>query len=97
MPRGNARRGPFELARLNVERFAGKGAVMAALVSEHPDTAVLGVREIADLFGLSKRTIYRLKASGDLPDSIKIGQRRFWRLSDLRDFINSRFAEAAHA
>lgn len=90
-----ARRGSLELARINVERLEGKGPVIAALVESHPDAAVLGVRDLCDLFGLSARTIYRMKSEGSLPDSIKIGQRRFWRLSDLKDFINSRFEAGA--
>ena len=38
--------------------------------------------EIATCLGISTRTVWRLKAKGDLPKSVKIGRAVRWRKSE---------------
>ena len=43
--------------------------------------------EIATCLGISSRTVWRLKAKGDLPKSVKIGRAVRWRKSDILEWI----------
>ncbi len=43
--------------------------------------------EIATCLGISSRTVWRLKAKGDLPKSVKIGRAVRWRKSDILAWI----------
>ena len=43
--------------------------------------------EIATCLGISTRTVWRLKAKGDLPKSVKIGRAVRWRKTDILAWI----------
>jgi excisionase family DNA binding protein len=43
--------------------------------------------EIADCLQVSTRTIWRLKAKGDLPKSVNVGRAVRWRRSDILAWI----------
>ena len=50
------------------------------------ESALIGISHLAERLGLSRRTIHRILARGDLP-SLQIGRRRLIRLSDLRHWL----------
>lgn len=43
--------------------------------------------EIATCLGISSRTVWRLKAKGDLPKPVKLGRAVRWRKSDILQWI----------
>lgn len=57
------------------------------------ESACLGLNHIAERLGLSRRTIDRIIARGELP-TLKIGRRRLVRLSDLRHWLAGKGAIA---
>jgi excisionase family DNA binding protein len=48
---------------------------------------MMTVDEIATCLGISSRTVWRLKAKGDLPKSLKIGRAVRWKKSDILAWI----------
>ncbi len=48
---------------------------------------MMSADEIANCLGISSRTVWRLKAKGDLPQSIKIGRAVRWKKSDIFEWI----------
>lgn len=49
---------------------------------------LLDVRQVADLLGISTRTVWRLAATGDIPAPIRIGERIVrWRAADLEHHL----------
>ena len=52
------------------------------------EAALIGINHLAQRLGLSRRTVHRILARGELP-SIRIGRRRLVRLSELRRWLSS--------
>ncbi len=50
------------------------------------ESALIGISHLAERLGLSRRTVHRILARGELP-SIRIGRRRLVRLSELRRWL----------
>jgi excisionase family DNA binding protein len=50
------------------------------------EAALIGINHLAERLGLSRRTINRILARGELP-SLQIGRRRLVRLSDVRHWL----------
>jgi excisionase family DNA binding protein len=50
------------------------------------EAALIGINHLAERLGLSRRTIHRILARGELP-SLQIGRRRLVRLSDVRQWL----------
>lgn len=50
------------------------------------EAALIGINHLAERLGLSRRTIHRILARGELP-SLQIGRRRLVRLSDVRHWL----------
>jgi len=48
---------------------------------------LLTVKEVAEMLGLSERTIYRLADSGAMPRPVKIGAAVRWRRNELDQWI----------
>ena len=48
---------------------------------------MMTAEEIADCLQVSTRTVWRLKAKGDLPKSVKVGRAVRWRRSDIVQWI----------
>lgn len=47
--------------------------------------------EVEDLVGIGKNTLYRLIAAGEFPRQLAVGPRaRRWRLSEVREWLESR-------
>jgi excisionase family DNA binding protein len=55
-------------------------------VQSDAESALIGISHLAERLGLSRRTIHRILAKGEL-SSIQIGRRRLIRLSDLRPWL----------
>ena len=59
--------------------------------SQLPDTALLSAREINQLTGRSRTSIWRDVMRGLLAEPVKIGPQTVrWRVSDIREFLNGR-------
>ncbi len=87
----NINKTSVKLAKINLdhaENMTGN-RVMASLIANKPEVSFLGVNELAELFGVNRSTLYHWKACGMLPDSFKMGKRRYWRLSDLKQCIDA--------
>ncbi len=50
-------------------------------------SALLTVMEVAEMLGLSERTVYRLADLGKMPRPVKIGAAVRWRRSELETWI----------
>jgi excisionase family DNA binding protein len=50
------------------------------------ESALIGISHLAERLGLSRRTIHRILARGELP-SLQIGRRRLVRLSDVHHWL----------
>ncbi len=48
---------------------------------------MMTVDEIANCLQVSVRTIWRLKAKGDIPKSVNVGRAVRWKRSDILDWI----------
>ena len=62
-------------------------------MSQYEDAAcrplTLGVNQVAQLLGLSKRTIYRLLDAGKIPKPIQLGGTVRWPRTDIELFIEA--------
>ena len=52
-------------------------------------TALITVKEVAEMLGLSERTIYRLSDAGDMPNPVKLGAAVRWRKQELETWIDN--------
>ncbi len=48
---------------------------------------LLTVKEVAEMLGLSERTVYRLADVGNMPRPVKIGAAVRWRRNELDQWI----------
>lgn len=55
------------------------------------------LRQIAEFYGVSRRTVQRWVRSGQLPPPIKIGQQRLWLPDLVMKFMEQRGREAQAA
>jgi excisionase family DNA binding protein len=53
------------------------------------ESALIGINHLAERLGLSRRTIHRILARGELR-ALKIGRRRLVRLAELRRWLDGR-------
>ena len=51
------------------------------------EPVLLTVKEVAEMLGLSERTVYRLADMGKMPRPVKIGAAVRWRRSELDTWI----------
>ena len=66
-----------------------------ALANAAPPTALLlSVKQVAEALGVGERTIWRLSATGQLPEPIRIGRLRRWRRSTLEAWLARAESEA---
>jgi excisionase family DNA binding protein len=49
--------------------------------------ALINAMQLAKLLGISERTLYRLKSTGQLPLPIVLGGSVRWRLTEVRNWI----------
>ena len=51
---------------------------------------LLPLREVVELTGLSKRSLYRLGGKGQFPHPVKVGPRASrWRLSEIQAWLRT--------
>ena len=50
---------------------------------------LLGVGELCQIVGLSRRTVYRLADAGRLPFGFKLGGSRRWRRSEIQRWLDA--------
>jgi predicted DNA-binding transcriptional regulator AlpA len=50
---------------------------------------LINATQFARLLGISERSLYRLKNSNQLPPNITLGRSVRWRLSEIRNWIES--------
>lgn len=50
---------------------------------------LLTIKDLCTLTGVSRRTIYRIRASGQLPKAIRVGGRARWRPEDIERWIQT--------
>ena len=54
-----------------------------------PDEALLSAKEVSQISGRSRTSLWRDVARGSLADPVKIGSHTVkWRVSDVKDFLN---------
>jgi predicted DNA-binding transcriptional regulator AlpA len=59
------------------------------LFEKLPDEALLSAREVSQISGRSRTSLWRDVARGSLADPVKIGQHTVkWRVSDVKAFLN---------
>jgi excisionase family DNA binding protein len=51
---------------------------------------MIDVREVAEILSISTRSVWRLVASGELPQPIRFGRNVRWRLADVEAWIDAR-------
>lgn len=52
-----------------------------------PDSALLGVEAVAELLGVSTRTVWDLRAQGRFAPATKVGRRVFWRREKITAWL----------
>lgn len=50
---------------------------------------LLSVKDVCEMLGCSRRTVYRLKDAGQMPPSIKIGGMVRWRPDEIQSWISA--------
>jgi excisionase family DNA binding protein len=68
-------------------RFDGESPVAAL------GPALLTVKQVAMMLGVSSRTIHRLVASGDLPGPVKVGSASRFPCSEIEEYLERLKAE----
>ena len=58
-------------------------------VPEGTGRALWAARDVGEQLGVSVRTVFRLAASGGLPDAVRVGQRRRWRRAEMLRWIEA--------
>jgi len=56
-----------------------------SMITQAPD--LLNVDEVAHRLGVSRRTVYRMLESGDLPPCVRVRGMRRWRSTDIAAFV----------
>lgn len=57
----------------------------------YASVCLLDVRQVAELLGLSERSVWRMAACDELPRPVRIGARlQRWRLTDLERWLAKR-------
>lgn len=49
--------------------------------------ALMNVKDVAEMLGLSERTVYRLADAGNMPRPVKLGAAVRWRKKELDTWI----------
>ena len=69
-------------------------------LAELPGEALLDEKALANLLGISRRTVRRMVYLGQVPAGIKLGGRRVWVVSKLLEYLTEeaeRMADVARA
>jgi prophage regulatory protein len=53
--------------------------------------AIMRIREVMEMVGIGRATIYRLLSRGDFPKPLKLGERSIgWREDEIQSWIEGR-------
>jgi len=55
----------------------------------YSDPLLLGDDDMAGLLGVTSGTIRRLDAGGRMPDPVKLGNFKRWRLAEIKDWVDA--------
>lgn len=61
---------------------------LLAWVEGHRKSDLLSVDEVAEMLGVSDRSVWRMVSAGEIPKPVKIGGLTKWRRSDLQAMID---------
>jgi excisionase family DNA binding protein len=56
-------------------------------VQERSNVMLIAADELAQLMGVSERTLWRLLSAGKVPKPVRIGRNTRWRLFEIKDWI----------
>jgi excisionase family DNA binding protein len=62
---------------------------MSQVIDLNVRPLTLDVREVAQLLGVSKRTVYRMLDDGEIPKPIKLRNATRWRRTDIELFVEA--------
>jgi predicted DNA-binding transcriptional regulator AlpA len=57
-------------------------------VSKSESPLLVGRRELAKQLSISLPTLDRLDSSGNLPQAVRLGGRKLWRLEEIREWVS---------
>jgi prophage regulatory protein len=64
---------------------------MASSLDREPRLpSMIDVREVASILSISTRSVWRLVATGELPQPVRFGRSARWRLADIEAWIEIR-------
>lgn len=53
----------------------------------HAESLLISAEKVAELLGISKRTLWRLLSAGRLPEPIRLGSVVRWKRDELQEWI----------
>lgn len=59
-------------------------------VEEDVQNKLVDAQEVSQLLSLSKRQVFRLNSSGDIPASMKVGGSVRWSLKELNNWMDAK-------
>lgn len=63
-------------------------------LAKMPPEMLLSIKGLAEAFGVTMRTIHRMRDRCELPGAVKIGKRRFWRAGRVSAWFDKMAEEA---
>lgn len=64
------------------------GRFLAWAEKQLPEAELLTAEQVADMLGVSTRTIWRRVSSGEIPEPMRIGGLTKWRRSEIEEIVN---------
>ena len=76
--------------------MSGKDAIQTDERVEQrvPERLLLNVREVAELLGISERTVWKMASCHELPAPLRIGRSQRWSKKALEEWIADRHKAA---
>ena len=62
---------------------------MSQVIDPNIRSLTLDVKQVAQLLGLSRRSVYRLLDAGQIPKPLKLGSATRWRHKDIEQFVEA--------
>jgi prophage regulatory protein len=96
----SARKRPADVYPIPESGIAARAAALTSAAiprSVAPDDRLLPTRDLLNLIGASRSTLYVLIRDGKFPPPIKQGTRSRWLKSDAENYLKARLAECEAA
>lgn len=74
-------------SRTRKSNATARTVVPNSVTTNRKSDRLLRVHEVAERLGVSIRTVWSLRSSGQIPNSIKIGNATRWRRSEIENCI----------